>query len=334
MLTRYRASAFPLAVVAVWAVPAFAKPAPVSIARLVEASDVIVIGTTTDIISVAGVRVAVVQVDEAILASPVPEKIYYLAQRIWREGAAAGNMGERCILFLSRGPAERFETKRFGHQGTSEFVSELQDRIGANCLYTLSSGGRGRMVIQDSPDEAFVQLQYGVVAPRTVARIPNEWGFERLTTVSLKGVLEVVRQEVVSEEKARERQKRYRRTPGMDVPAFAIAPDVYGRYEYREGGSPRIALTLKRDRSFRWSVGLDNRAIVTIDGRWSCLAKRVQVFPSEPSPWPQELPYTLDILKRDQEVLLVPIYGENAVKHSGLPELTVLRKQEVGQENE
>ena len=127
----------------------------VSLAELVDASEVILVGTVVEVRDVEGIRVARVEVEQTI-KGPTYEEIWYLAQGTWACDITSGKLNERAILLLNKyefhpEPDQIGDTAVVVIGEFSEpmsFRASIERITGDGAFWAVSWAGRGHMPIR------------------------------------------------------------------------------------------------------------------------------------------------------------------------------------------
>ena len=128
-------------------VPAAAnfKVATIGLDTLVKQSEVIVIAEVTEIVTRAGVKVAVAKVFEGVKSGSPTGTIEFVAERTWTCDTSNAVVGERVLLYL--GKVRKDSRITMLKQDLGKAASE--SRNGGRVLYVLAHHGRGRLVLKE-----------------------------------------------------------------------------------------------------------------------------------------------------------------------------------------
>ena len=135
--------------------------ATVSLAKLVEGSAAIVVGTVDSVTNVEGVSVAHVKVTEVVKGDPKVERLAFVAQSTWRCDISTAVRGETALLFLADlpdGVSSWTEGRNWKTWGQS---------LGKEPGYLLAHSGRGRMPVHEGSSDRHVQVCGDIVEATT-----------------------------------------------------------------------------------------------------------------------------------------------------------------------
>lgn len=144
-------------VVAIGLTGVAARVREVSLEELVNASEMILVGTVVEVRDVEGVRVARVRVEQTV-KGPTYEEIWYLAQSTWLCDITGGELNERAILLLNRYEFDP-EPNRIGDNNSvvigefpepMSFRASVEQVTGGEPFWAVSWSGRGQMTIRRS----------------------------------------------------------------------------------------------------------------------------------------------------------------------------------------
>lgn len=130
------------------------KVATISLEALAKQSDAIVIAEVTEIVTRAGVRVAIAKVLESVRPGSPTGKIEFIAEPTWTCDISSAVVGERVLLYLDK--VRKGARVTMLKQDLAKAASK--SRNAGRTLYALGHSGRGRLVLTKSREDWIIRI--------------------------------------------------------------------------------------------------------------------------------------------------------------------------------